>query len=80
MIVGTLGIARTIYIFEVAHSKVADLMRSLIETLAGIFSVIFGLFGLILLIPRIQEIFNLPARQNTLTRPLCSKLCTSHGI
>jgi len=72
MIVGTLGIARTIYIFEVAHSKVADLMRSFIETLAGILSVIFGLFGLILLIPRIQEIFNLPARQNTLTRPLCS--------
>ena len=62
-----LGIACAIYISEIAHPKVADLMKPFIEILAGIPSVVFGFFGLIILVPFIQKNFNLPTGQTALT-------------
>jgi phosphate transport system permease protein len=62
-----LGIACAIYIAEIANPKVADLMKPFIEILAGIPSVVFGFFGLVILVPVVQNTFNLPTGQTALT-------------
>jgi phosphate transport system permease protein len=62
-----LGIACAIYISELAHPKVADFLKPFIEILAGIPSVVFGFFGLVVLVPLIREVFNLPTGQTALT-------------
>jgi phosphate transport system permease protein len=62
-----LGIATAIYISEIAHPKVADFLKPFIEVLSGIPSVVFGFFGLVVLVPIIQNIFNLPTGQTALT-------------
>ncbi|HWQ48301.1 MAG TPA: phosphate ABC transporter permease subunit PstC [Methanosarcina sp.] len=62
-----LGIASAIYISEIANPKVADFLKPFIEILAGIPSVVFGFFGLVILVPVIQKSFNLPTGQTALT-------------
>jgi phosphate transport system permease protein len=62
-----LGIACAIYLSEIAHPKVADLMKPFIEILAGIPSVVFGFFGLVVLVPIVQHSLNLPTGQTALT-------------
>jgi phosphate transport system permease protein len=62
-----LGIACAIYIAEVANPKVADLLKPFIEILAGIPSVVFGFFGLVILVPIVQNTLNLPTGQTALT-------------
>ena len=62
-----LGIATAIYISEIANPKVADFLKPFIEILAGIPSVVFGFFGLVVLVPIIQKSFNLPTGQTALT-------------
>ncbi|AKB58227.1 MULTISPECIES: phosphate ABC transporter permease subunit PstC [Methanosarcina] len=62
-----LGIASAIYISEIANPKVADFLKPFIEILAGIPSVVFGFFGLVVLVPIIQKSFNLPTGQTALT-------------
>jgi phosphate transport system permease protein len=52
---------------EVSHPKVADFLKPFIEILAGIPSVVFGFFGLVVMVPYIQNIFNLPTGQTALT-------------
>lgn len=62
-----LGIASAIYISEIAHPKVADFLKPFIEILAGIPSVVYGFFGLVVLVPLMQETLNLPTGQTALT-------------
>ncbi|MDQ1253878.1 MAG: phosphate transport system permease protein [Euryarchaeota archaeon] len=62
-----LGVACAIYLSEIAHPKVADLMKPFIEILAGIPSVVFGFFGLVVLVPIVQHSLNLPTGQTALT-------------
>lgn len=62
-----LGIASAIYISEIAHPKVADFLKPFIEILAGIPSVVYGFFGLVVLVPFMQNTFNLPTGQTALT-------------
>ena len=62
-----LGIASAIYISEIAHPKVADFLKPFIEVLAGIPSVVFGFFGLVVLVPVVRSTFNLPTGQTALT-------------
>jgi phosphate transport system permease protein len=61
-----LGIACAIYISEIANPKLADLLKPFIEILAGIPSVVFGFFGLVILVPVLQNTFNLPTGQTAL--------------
>ena len=44
-----LGIASAIYISELAHKKVKAVVKPAVELLAGIPSVVFGFFGLVVL-------------------------------
>lgn len=62
-----LGIASAIYISEIAHPKVADFLKPFVEVLASIPSVVYGFFGLVVLVPLVQNTFDLPTGQTALT-------------
>lgn len=61
-----LGIAVAVYIAELAGEKEADLLKPLVEILAGIPSVVYGFFGLVVLVPMLQDTLDLPTGQNAL--------------
>ena len=54
-----LGLGVAIYISELASERIRRLMKPAIELLAAIPSVVYGFFGLIVLVPLIQKSFNL---------------------
>jgi phosphate transport system permease protein len=62
-----LGIAAAIYISEIANPKIAEILKPTTEILAGIPSVVFGFFGLVVLVPYIQKTLDLPTGQTALT-------------
>jgi phosphate transport system permease protein len=61
------GLAAAIYMAEIADVKVRGILKPIIELLAGIPSVVYGFFGLIVLVPLVQQIFNLPVGETGLT-------------
>ena len=61
-----LGLAAAIYMSEVAKPKVRNIMKPLIELLAGIPSVVYGFFGLVVIVPLIQKLFDLPVGETGL--------------
>jgi len=54
------GLATAIYLAEIADSRTRNILKPLVELLAGIPSVVYGFFGLIIIVPAIQKIFDLP--------------------
>ncbi len=60
------GLAASIYMAELSNSKVYRFMKPIIELLSGIPSVVYGFFGLIVIVPMIQKIFNLPVGESGL--------------
>ena len=67
LIIGVpVGILTAVFIAEIAPKKVAKLMSPAVELLAGIPSVLYGIFGLAFIVPAIQNIFNLPKGQSLL--------------
>lgn len=61
-----LGLAASVYMSEIANEKVRSIMKPLIELLAGIPSVVYGFFGLVIIVPLIQRIFDLPVGETGL--------------
>lgn len=61
-----LGLAAAIYMSEIAKDNVRRIMKPLIELLAGIPSVVYGFFGLVIIVPLIQQIFDLPVGETGL--------------
>ena len=61
------GLATAIYMAEVANEKVRRIIKPVIELLAGIPSVVYGFFGLIVIVPQIQKLFNLPVGETALS-------------
>ncbi len=55
-----LGIMSALYIAEVAPKWLKETLKPIIELLAGVPSVIYGLFGALFIAPLIQRLFNLP--------------------
>jgi len=55
-----LSLGSAIYIAELASPRMKEILKPIIELLAGIPSVIYGLFGMIFLAPLVQNIFDLP--------------------
>lgn len=55
-----LGLGVAIYLGELANERIRNLLKPTIELLAGIPSVVYGFFGLVVLVPFIQKAFNLP--------------------
>lgn len=60
------GLATAIYMAEVADEKTRRIFKPVIELLAGIPSVVYGFFGLIVIVPLIQSTFNLPVGETGL--------------
>ena len=61
-----LGLATSIYLAEIASKRVRNTLKPVIELLAGIPSVVYGFFGLVVLVPLIQKIFGLPVGETAL--------------
>ncbi|MCK4574892.1 phosphate ABC transporter permease subunit PstC [candidate division WOR-3 bacterium] len=54
------GLGCAIYLSEIANRFVREVIKPFIEMLAGIPSVVYGLFGMVILAPLFQKIFHLP--------------------
>lgn len=61
-----LGLATALYMSEIANEKVRNIMKPVIELLAGIPSVVYGFFGLVIIVPLIQKTFDLPVGETGL--------------
>jgi phosphate ABC transporter, permease protein PstC len=55
-----LGLGVAVYLSELAGERTRKVLKPAIELLAGIPSVVYGFFGLVVLVPMIQKVFNLP--------------------
>ncbi len=65
-----LGIGVAVYLSELANDKVRKFMKPTIELLAGIPSVVYGFFGLVVLVPIVQRAFDLPVGETAFTGSL----------
>ena len=55
-----LGLGVAIYLSELAGDRMRKVLKPTIELLAGIPSVVYGFFGLVVLVPLVQRAFDLP--------------------
>jgi len=61
-----IGIAAAIYMAEIADPRLQKILKPVIELLAGIPSVVYGFFGLIVIVPLIHDLFDLPVGETAL--------------
>lgn len=61
-----IGFLTSIYLAKVASPKVAGVIRPVVDLLAGIPSVVYGLVGMMVLVPWIRETFHTPAGESLL--------------
>ena len=61
-----LGLGVAIYMSELASERIRKLLKPAIELLAGIPSVVYGFFGLVVLVPLIQKALDLPVGETAL--------------
>ncbi len=61
-----IGLATSIYMAEVANERLRKILKPIIELLAGIPSVVYGFFGLIVIVPLIHDLFDLPVGETAL--------------
>ncbi|HOO49448.1 MAG: phosphate ABC transporter permease subunit PstC [Saccharofermentanaceae bacterium] len=54
------GFMTSVYLAKMAPTKVKNIMNSAVSLLAGIPSVVYGLVGMLVLVPGIRRIFNVP--------------------
>jgi len=62
-----LGIGSAIYLSEIAKSNTREILKPFIELLAGIPSVIYGLFGIVFIAPLTMRLFHLSTGLNAFT-------------
>ncbi len=62
-----LGLGVAIYMSELAGERTRKLLKPAIELLAGIPSVVYGFFGLVVLVPLVQRVFGLPVGETGFT-------------
>lgn len=65
-----LGLGVAVYLSELAGERTRKFMKPTIELLAGIPSVVYGFFGLVVLVPIVQKVFNLSVGETALTGSL----------
>ena len=58
------GIFCAAYLAKMAPGPVAAVVREAVDLLAGIPSVVYGLFGMIIIVPGVRKLFNLPDGAN----------------
>ena len=62
-----LGLGVAIYLAELAGDRMRKILKPAIELLAGIPSVVYGFFGLVVLVPLVQKMFGLPVGETGFT-------------
>ena len=55
-----IGFMSAVYLAKIAPKKIRSVMESVISLLAGIPSVVYGLVGMIVLVPLVRKVFDLP--------------------
>jgi len=65
-----LGVLSAIFIAEIAPLSIREILKSAIELLAGLPSVVLGFFGMVILAPWLQETFDLPTGLNVVNASL----------
>ncbi|MEN9447356.1 MAG: phosphate transporter permease subunit PstC [Bacteroidota bacterium] len=64
------GLGVAIYLSELANERTRRILKPVIELLAGIPSVVYGFFGLVVLAPLVQKIFHLSVGETAFTGSL----------
>jgi phosphate transport system permease protein len=59
-----LGVMTAIYLSEIARPRVGEIVKPVVELLAALPSVVIGFFGMVLVAPFLQRIFNIPTGLN----------------
>jgi len=59
-----LGIMTAIYLAEIAQPKVAEIVKPIVELMASMPSVVIGFFGMVVVAPFIQRLFDIPVGLN----------------
>jgi len=62
-----LGLMVAIFLSEIARPKTKSILKPLIELLAGVPSVVYGFFGLVVLVPLVQKGLNLDVGETALS-------------
>lgn len=75
-----LGVATAIYLSEVAHPRVREVLKPAVELLAGVPSVVYGFFGLVIVAPWIQDLFELPTGLTALTASIILGIMASPTV
>lgn len=55
-----IGVMCAIFIAKIAPKRLADTMRTFVDLLSGIPSVVYGLVGMIVVVPFVRQAFNIP--------------------
>jgi phosphate transport system permease protein len=61
-----IGLITAIYMAEVAGQRFRNILKPVVELLSGIPSVVYGFFGLVVLVPLIQKLFKLDVGETAL--------------
>ncbi|MBN1381400.1 MAG: phosphate ABC transporter permease subunit PstC [Deltaproteobacteria bacterium] len=69
-----IGVLSAIYISELANPFLKEILKPIIELLAGLPSVVLGFFGMVVLAPWLQETFDLPTGLNIVNASLMLSL------
>jgi len=65
-----LGVLSAIYISEIARPGVKEILKPVIELLAALPSVVIGFFGMVVMAPFLQRVFNIPTGLNIVNASL----------
>lgn len=65
-----IGLITAIYMAEIAGNRMRRFLKPVIELLAGIPSIVYGFFGLVVVVPFLQRVFNLPVGETALAGSL----------
>ncbi len=59
-----LGVMTAIYLAEIAHYRLREIVKPMVELLAALPSVVIGFFGMVIMAPFLQRIFDIPTGLN----------------
>ncbi|MDY6792782.1 MAG: phosphate ABC transporter permease subunit PstC [Thermodesulfobacteriota bacterium] len=59
-----LGVMTAVFLAEIASKKVSEIFKPVVELLAALPSVVIGFFGMVLVAPFLQNVFNIPTGLN----------------
>ena len=62
-----ISISCSIYMSEIAPQRIRKILKPSVEMLASIPSIVYGFFGLFILVPAVKYIFRLPTGENALS-------------